>query len=155
MPGSPVASAGVAEQEAPETLVRAAGGIILRASASGGWEVAVVHRLVHADWSLPKGKLEPGESAPQCALREVKEETGLECTLGRFAGQVRYRDRKDRPKIVEYWLMQPGKGDFEPSAEVDEMRWVSLRDALNLLSYRHDRDLLASAANGAVSRLES
>jgi len=145
----------VDEVDARETLVRAAGGIVLRASATGGWEVAVVHRPEHADWSFPKGKLEPGETAPECALREVREETGLESTLGRFVGQVEYRDRRGRPKIVEYWLMQPVKGDFRPSAEVDELRWVSLQDAASLLSYGHDRELLASATNGAIPRVQT
>ncbi len=149
-----VLSAGVNEVNAPGTLVRAAGGIVLRASASGGWEVAVVHRPEQADWSFPKGKLEPGETASECALREVKEETGLECTLGRFVGQVEYRDRRGRPKIVEYWLMQPVGGDFAPSAEVDELAWVSPRDAPGLLSYPHDRELLTSATSGATPRLQ-
>ncbi|MGO9196972.1 MAG: NUDIX hydrolase [Acidimicrobiales bacterium] len=143
------------ERGAPDTVIRAAGGIVLRASATGGWEVALIHRPEQGDWTLPKGKLEPGETATDCALREVREETGLECTLGRFVGQVEYRDRRDRPKIVEYWLMQPHGGDFEASAEVDELRWVALGDAARLLSYPHDGELLNSAANGAQRRLRS
>ena len=114
-----------------------------------------MHRPKYADWSLPKGKLEPGETAAECALREVREETGLVCTLGRFVGQVEYRDRHNRPKIVEYWLMQPVRGDFQPSEEVDELQWASLQEAAGVLSYRHDRELLTSAAIGAVSRLQS
>jgi 8-oxo-dGTP pyrophosphatase MutT (NUDIX family) len=151
---SQVLSADVSEGNASETLVRAAGGIVLRASPSGGWDVAVVHRPEHADWSFPKGKLEPGETASECALREVREETGLECTLGRFVGQVEYRDRRGRPKIVEYWLMQPGGGDFVPSTEVDELAWMSPQDAAGLLSYLHDRELLTSATSGATPRLQ-
>jgi 8-oxo-dGTP diphosphatase len=124
--------------------VRAAGGIVLRASDSGGWEVAVVHRPEHLDWTLPKGKLEVGEGPIECALREVREETGYDCHLGRFVGEVEYTDRRGRLKVVSYWLMQPVDGAFEPTAEVDELRWSTLADAVRLLSYSHDRDLLES-----------
>ncbi len=114
----------------------------MRARDSGGWEVAVIHRPEHADWSLPKGKLEVGEDLAQAALREVHEETGYECHLGRFVGEVEYTDRHDRLKIVAYWLMQPTKGAFEPTAEVDELRWLPIAVAVGLLSYQHDRELL-------------
>lgn len=125
---------------------------MLRASASGGWEVAIIHRPEQGDWSLPKGKLEPGETASVCALREVKEETGLDCTLGRYVGQIEYRDRRQRRKIVDYWLMQPHGGAFQPSAEVDELSWVGLTDALARLSYHHERELLASTGTGSRHR---
>jgi 8-oxo-dGTP diphosphatase len=125
-------------------VVRAAGGVVLRAGDSGGWEVAVVHRPEHLDWTLPKGKLEPGEHPTEAALREVLEETGYQCHLGRFVGEVEYLDRRGRVKIVSYWLMQPVRGAFEPSAEVDELRWLLVADAVELLSYPHDRELLES-----------
>jgi 8-oxo-dGTP diphosphatase len=125
-------------------VVRAGGGIVLHAGESGGWEVAVIHRPEHLDWTLPKGKVEVGEGPTECALREVKEETGYDCQLGRFVGEVEYLDRRGRVKVVSYWLMQPVDGAFEPTAEVDELRWLPLADALQLLSYSHDRDLLES-----------
>lgn len=136
----------------PVPLIRAAGGIVLRASANGGWEVAVVHRPEQGDWTLPKGKLEPGETSAACALREVQEETGLDCTLGPFIGQVEYVDRKGRPKVVDYWLMQPHSGDFQPSEEVDELRWLGLGDAMALLSYPHDRELVTTAVSRSPHR---
>jgi 8-oxo-dGTP diphosphatase len=125
-------------------IVRAAGGIVVRAGDSGGWEVALVHRPEHLDWTLPKGKLELGEGATECALREVREETGCICELGRFVGEVEYLDRRERVKVVSYWLMQPIEGSFQPSAEVDELRWLPLAEAVQLLSYSHDRELLES-----------
>ena len=125
-------------------VVRAAGGVVLRAGDSGGWEVALVHRPEHLDWTMPKGKLEPGEHATQAALREVLEETGYHCHLGRFVGEVEYLDRRGRVKIVSYWLMQPAEGSFQPSAEVDELRWLPVAEAVGMLSYPHDRELLAS-----------
>jgi 8-oxo-dGTP pyrophosphatase MutT (NUDIX family) len=131
---------------ATPSVVRAAGGIVVRASSTGGWEVAVIHRPLHGDWSLPKGKLEPGESAEECALREVREETGWTCTLGRFVGEAEYVDRRGRPKVVDYWLMQPIEGEWQPSDEVDELAWIALAAAPGRLSYEHDRALLAAVA---------
>jgi len=125
-------------------LVRAGGGIVTRWNPEGWLEVVVVHRPVREDWSFPKGKLEPGESFEEGAIREVLEETGLQCRPGRFVGHTSYRDRKDRPKIVAYWLMEPVGGVFRANDEVDELRWVTVADADALLSYDRDRELLVS-----------
>src|SRR5580658_4513951 len=129
---------------AVQDTVRAAGGVVLRHAASGRREVAVVHRGGRDDWSLPKGKLATDESFEECALREVQEETGLRCRLGRFLGSTEYRDRRDRPKVVAYWLMDPLDGEFTPSDEVDEMRWLELTIAKRALTYQRDRELLAA-----------
>jgi 8-oxo-dGTP pyrophosphatase MutT (NUDIX family) len=135
-----------------EDIVKAAGGVVLRRTNSGRWEVAVVHRPVRNDWSLPKGKLEAGETYEDCALREVEEETGLACQLSRFVGCTEYRDRRGRPKSVAYWLMIPGEGEFVPSDEVDELRWMELGIAERALSYERDRDLLASLDTSTLAR---
>jgi 8-oxo-dGTP diphosphatase len=121
--------------------VSAAGGVVVR-EAPGGPEVAVVHRPRYDDWSLPKGKLEPGEGWGEAALREVEEETGLRCELGAELAPARYRDRKGREKLVRWWLMRPLDGEFVPNDEVDELRWLSLDEALESLDYDHDRDLV-------------
>jgi len=63
------------------SVIRAAGGVVLRKSRSGETEIAVIHRPAYDDWTLPKGKIEPDESPEDCALREVREETGLRCDL--------------------------------------------------------------------------
>jgi 8-oxo-dGTP pyrophosphatase MutT (NUDIX family) len=138
----------------PPPVVRAAGGIVLRAAVGGGWEVAVVHRPVASDWTLPKGKVDPGETATACALREVLEETGCVCELGRFAGEVEYLDRRNRPKVVSYWLMQPIDGEFSPNDEVDELRWLPIGEAARLLSYDHDRELLVSVTSPIAASSE-
>lgn len=109
----------------------------------GVLEIAVVHRPVHQDWSFPKGKLEEGETFELAALREVEEETGLVCRLLRFIGHTDYVDRKGRPKAVAYWVMAVLSGSFAPNAEVDELRWVTLDSASQLLSYPRDRELVA------------
>jgi 8-oxo-dGTP diphosphatase len=129
---------------AAQEVVRAAGGIVLRDIAGGRREVAVVHRPGRDDWSLPKGKLATDETFEDCALREVQEETGLRCRMRRFVGFTEYRDRRDRPKVVLYWLMDVLDGEFAPSDEVDEMRWLELTIARRALTYERDRELIAS-----------
>ena len=127
--------------------VRAAGGVVWR-RAGGGPEIAVVHRPRYDDWSLPKGKLDAGESFEQAALREVEEETGLRCTLGAFLGETSYRDRKGREKVVRYWAMEAADGDFDPDDEVDEVRWATPAAAAEILTYGFDRELVQRAADG-------
>jgi 8-oxo-dGTP diphosphatase len=126
----------------PIELVLAAGGLLLRDGADGVRELALVHRPSRVDWSFPKGKVEPHESLTACALREVEEETGLRCRLGRFVGTTQYRDRKDRPKVVAYWTMHVVSGTFVANDEVDEVSWVDLAAAPALLTYDRDRELL-------------
>jgi 8-oxo-dGTP diphosphatase len=117
--------------------IRAAGGVIVRDG-----RVAVVHRPKYDDWSLPKGKLDEGETWEQAALREVEEETGLRCTLGRELEPVRYT-HKGCPKLVRYWLMDcNGDDGFTPDDEVDELRWVPLDEVRELLTYDRDRELI-------------
>jgi 8-oxo-dGTP diphosphatase len=125
--------------------VRAAGGVVWRGS-DDAIEIALVHRPRYDDWSLPKGKLDPGESFEEAALREVEEETGMRCQLGRELGETRYTDHKGRPKIVRYWAMGDCDGEFVPNSEVDELRWVPIDDAKRMLSYDFDRDLVDHVA---------
>jgi 8-oxo-dGTP diphosphatase len=131
-----------------EPDVAAAGGLVVR-RADATAELCVVHRPRYDDWSLPKGKLDSGEGWEEAALREVEEETGYRCRLGRELAPARYRDRKGRDKLVRFWLMEPVEGEFEPGDEVDELRWLAPDDALELLDYEHDRELVRSLGNRA------
>jgi 8-oxo-dGTP diphosphatase len=125
--------------------VRAAGGLVMRDG-----RVLLVHRPRYDDWSFPKGKARSRwESDRATALREVREETGLRCRLvGRLPDAV-YTDGKGRPKIVRYWSMTPEEGTFVASDEVDEVRWLSPRDARALLTYDHDRSVLDALGSPA------
>ena len=121
--------------------VRAAGGLVVRESRNGG-EILIVHRPAYGDWSFPKGKLEPGEREEEAAVREVEEETGLRCRLGRELATTRYRDGRGRPKTVRYWLMTPVGGRLAAANEIDDARFVTLAEAGGLLTYERDRELL-------------
>jgi 8-oxo-dGTP diphosphatase len=132
--------------EEPE--VRAAGGVVWRVEA-GEVVVALVHRPKYDDWTFPKGKLEPAETDEQAAHREVVEETGLECVLGRELPSVRYVDSKGRSKQVRYWEMTVAAGAFAPNEEVDRLEWLDLDDAGRRLTYDHDLDVLAAFAEFA------
>ena len=122
---------------------------MVRRAGDGGVEVLIVHRPAHGDWSLPKGKAEPGEDDAACARREVEEETGFRCRVGAELGSVAYRDRQGRPKVVRYWMMEAVGGQFSPHAEVDEIRWVPAGEAASWLSYERDRWLLADLVRRA------
>jgi 8-oxo-dGTP diphosphatase len=105
-------------------------------------EVLLVHRPKYDDWSFPKGKVDPGETDEHAAVREVREETGFECTLGDELATVRYIDGKGRPKQVRYWMMTVAGGDIDiPNAEVDDWAWLTPDDASTLLTYAHDQAL--------------
>jgi 8-oxo-dGTP diphosphatase len=130
-------------QQDPE--ISAAGGVLIRRRDGAEPEIAVIHRPRYMDWSLPKGKLDPGEGWLEAALREVEEETGFRCRAGEELSPVGYLDRKGRSKLVRYWLMEPLAGGFEPHDEVDEIRWLSPGDAEEQLTYEHDRELVREA----------
>ena len=119
-------------------MIEAAGGVVWRVSDRSPQEVLLVHRPHHDDWSLPKGKRERRESALECALREVREETGLRCVAGAELPEARYRDRRGRQRRVRYWAMQIVRGEFRANDEVDEVRWVAVDQVGELLTYAHD-----------------
>ena len=130
----------VAAAAPPAADVFAAGAVLWRREP-GGLRVALVHRPKYDDWSLPKGKLDPGESMPAAAVREVGEETGFAARLGSLLGEVRYNVTEGR-KVVRYWSAEAGPGRFESGAEVDELLWCPPDEAAGQLSYAHDVEVL-------------
>jgi 8-oxo-dGTP diphosphatase len=122
--------------------IRAAGGVVVRDG-----RVAVVHRPRYDDWSLPKGKLDPGESFEEAALREIEEETGLRCRLEEELEPAHYLSR-GLPKIVRWWRMTVVEDlGIDPDEEVDELRWLTPGEAVALLSYGHDKQLVRAIAD--------
>ncbi|MBE1487759.1 NUDIX domain-containing protein [Plantactinospora soyae] len=128
------------------TPVRAAGGVVWRRS-DDVVEVCVVHRPRYDDWSLPKGKLDPGEHPLTAAVREVAEEADVRGVPQVRLPPVHYLMRDGAPKVVEFWSMRAaGSGGFQPQTEVDDVRWLPLGDATGLLSYPHDVTVLGNFA---------
>jgi 8-oxo-dGTP diphosphatase len=124
-----------------DAIVRAAGAVLVRDGL-----VAVVHRPKYDDWTLPKGKHEPGEDDPGAALREVFEETGFEGAIVGDLGTIEYEVERGgaiRPKVVRYYVMTATAGAFTADAEVDELRWLTQDEAMELLTYARDRDVLS------------
>jgi 8-oxo-dGTP pyrophosphatase MutT (NUDIX family) len=122
--------------------VPAAGAVLWRSDGdSAAPEVAVIHRPRYDDWSLPKGKVEPGETEPVTAVREVHEETGYDAHLGRRLAAVSYPVEQGIKK-VRYWAARTVDGEFTPNAEVDDLIWLPVADAMTRLGYAHDRKVL-------------
>jgi 8-oxo-(d)GTP phosphatase len=124
--------------------ILSAGGVLWRPAAGGdhGIEVLLVHRLKYDDWSLPKGKREPGEHVLLTAVREILEETSVRPVLGPWLRAVEYL-AQGRPKQVDYWAACP-TGQAAPSHEIDAVSWLPLPQALDRLSYPHDADVIKS-----------
>jgi 8-oxo-dGTP diphosphatase len=132
-------------------VVAAAGGVLWRMRPDGVLETVLVHRPKYGDWSLPKGKLEAGEHLLTAAVREVGEETGEALVVGRRSLRVRY-PVPEGTKRVDYWLMQACGGGFAATREIDELRWVPLARAADVVTYEHDRAVLADALRDDVPR---
>jgi len=128
-------------KDAPDDLIRAAGGVVTRFVPGGRVEVACIYRASRADWTFPKGKIGEGETFQQGAQREVFEETGLKCEVVRFIGTTNYTHRKGKPKIVAYYLMRMAEGEFAPNEEVDVLVWLPLEQVRAHLTWDRDQEL--------------
>ena len=126
-----------------EGLVRAAGGVVGRTSDDGSTEVLVVHRARYDDWTFPKGKLDPGETWEEAAVREVHEETGVVVALGPELASVDYIDNRGRPKRARYWAMTVVEDTgFTPNAEITAREWLPVDEVSHRLSYPRDVSVL-------------
>lgn len=127
-----------------QTDINSAGAVVVRKNG----DVLLVHRPKYDDWSFAKGKLDPDEHITGCAVREVREETGLDVRLGRPLPAQHY-PIGSRTKVVYYWVGHPVGDDnvssYQANSEIDQVRWVPADKAARLLTYQYDRDTLASA----------
>lgn len=139
-----IADPGDSDHSPTPEPVLAFGGVVWRTEPDGGdLQVAVVHRPRYDDWSFPKGKVDPGETPQQTALREVDEETGLRCRLGPALGSVRYPLPDGQMKIVGYWAMEVvDRRHRTPDDEVDTVSWWPATTAAGRLSHSQDVDIL-------------
>ena len=125
----------------------AAGAVCWKVTPKGKLRILVVHRTQHKDVSLPKGKLDPGETLPETAVREIAEETGLIVALGAPLGIVEYALPGGRPKVVYYWAAETealaiANSTFVSNDEIEQLTWLSLKKAKALLTYPHDVDIV-------------
>jgi 8-oxo-dGTP diphosphatase len=124
-----------------KSVIQAAGGIIWKKEGNEK-KLAVVHRHKHNDWSLPKGKVDKNENWKKTALREVLEETGCVGKIKKYAGSISYM-LDDKPKVVLFWHMDIK--NYTPSkmnGEVDEVRWLTVDEASQLLDYKDEIELI-------------
>ena len=129
-------------QSSSSKIVLAAGGVLWRPGhRESAAEIAVIHRPRYDDWSLPKGKVDPGETEPVTAVREVFEETGHHVQLGRRIATVSY-PIEQRTKKVQYWSARSLGGSFAPNHEVDDLLWLPAPAAIEKVSYTYDRKIL-------------
>jgi len=127
-----------------EPTIRAAGGVVWR-DDGGPLRIAVIHRDRYDDWSLPKGKLNHGESRLSAAVREVHEETGAVVAATRRLIETAYLV-DDVPKTVQFWAMRYRSGEFTRNSEVDDLRWLPLPEARTALTHGVDRSVLDAFA---------
>ncbi|WP_102158368.1 NUDIX hydrolase [Zhihengliuella halotolerans] len=130
------------EATVAEPVAVVAAGVIPWRRRENSLEVLLIHRDRYDDWSWPKGKLDPGESVPECAVREVREEVGLEIALGLPLPAIRY-EVKSGPKVVYYWAaLVDGQRVVPDGDEVDATKWVSVDTARRMLTSVSDQEPL-------------
>jgi 8-oxo-(d)GTP phosphatase len=127
--------------------VLAAGAVCWKVTSKGNLKILVVHRTQHRDVSLPKGKVDPGETLPETAVREIAEETGLVIGLGPPLGIVEYRLPNGRDKVVYYWSAEVSplaiaNSTFAANDEIESLTWMKLDKVRTSLSYPHDIDIV-------------
>ena len=128
----------------------AAEGVVFR-NINASLEIVLVSRTNDDLWALPKGRPENGETIAQTAIREVREETGLDVKIIEYIGDVKYTftnpQRKKVDKVVEYFLMMPTGGSFDQhDQEFDEVNWYDIHHASKILTHKNQIHIIDKAA---------
>lgn len=126
-------------------MIRAAGALLWRETADRNIEIALIHRPKYGDWTLPKGKIEVGETALQCAYRELREETGIKANFTRQLGFADYEENGQRKRVI-FWAAHCAldKSTFIANEEVDQLRWLTPEEALKEATYLSDKEMIAN-----------
>ena len=134
-------------------VIKAAGGLVIRENSKGRLKILAAHRPRYDDWGLPKGKADRGETPEETAVREVLEETGYHCRVIAPLGTTRYRINGGI-KEVNWFAMRPlpGSPGFRKNKEVDQIKWISRKQAKTLLDYENDRGLVTAPGLKRLAR---
>lgn len=124
-------------------MIRAAGALLWREREDCSIEIALIHRPRYGDWTLPKGKIEDGETSLQCAFRELVEETGIRAAFTRQLGTVEYEENGERKRVI-FWAAHCAlnQSTFVPNEEVDQLRWLTADEALEQATYQSDIEII-------------
>jgi 8-oxo-dGTP diphosphatase len=126
-------------------MIRAAGALLWRETQERSIEIALIHRPRYDDWTLPKGKIEEGETALQCAFRELVEETGIKASFTRQLGSIDYVENGEAKRVI-FWAAHCAlnASSFIANEEVDQLRWLTFEEAIELSTYQSDREMIAN-----------
>lgn len=124
-------------------MIRAAGALLWRETAERTIEIALIHRPKYDDWTLPKGKIEAGETALQCAYRELIEETGITASFTRQLGNVEYEESGQRKRVI-FWAAQCAleASQFIANEEVDQLIWLTPEHARSKATHESDQEMI-------------